>query len=184
MRAHGLGLRIHLYWNPPDRSCDRHPGDRCDDSDVDLHLLRPEANAWFDNAGDCHYANCRQGLSWDAAGSEDDPRMDIDDTEGHGPENINIDRPVEGNTYRVGVHYYDQARWGDSDAYVSVFCGDISINPVITYGPVTLRNGGAQNGDFWRVADVRWDGALGCTVFDIDPWGADLDTAADARAQR
>ncbi len=175
VRARGNGLRVEIYWNPPDRSCDVFGGAGCDDTDVDLHLLHEDALTWF-NALDCYYANCRFGLAWDAAGATDDPRLDIDDVEGHGPENINIDSPVNLSMYRVGVHYWDDGLWGSSDAYVNIYCGDISVTPVASYGPVDLP----MTDDFWKVADVRWDGGDDCTVFDIDPDGSALVTEADA----
>jgi hypothetical protein len=99
----GEGLRVELYWNPPDRSCDTHPGPDCDSTDVDLHLLHPDAPTWFSErregggGGDCYYANCVGGVSWDAAGPLDDPRLDLDDVDGHGPENINVDEPIRGS---------------------------------------------------------------------------------------
>ncbi|MCC7535054.1 MAG: PKD domain-containing protein, partial [Deltaproteobacteria bacterium] len=172
------GLRVEMFWNAPDRSCDRSPvPPNCDDSDVDLHLLNPEADRWFAE-DDCYFGNCnlRAGLrlTWGPGGGEDDPRLDLDDVTGFGPENINIDRPYPG-TYRVGVHYYSDHRSGGrpsdnppADVVVRIYCG--GSTPIAELGPVRLdASADDQNfTDFWRVADLTFDG-LSCTVTDLSP---------------
>ncbi len=164
--ALGEGLRVEIFWNPPE--------DPMDITDVDLHLLHPSSPAWFDQQGDCYYSNCvasaGAALHWDVPGFPgDDPRLDIDDTNGFGPENINIDEPVIGHQYKVGVHYFSDAGQGPSDVYVKIYCGTISINPVFEAGPMTL-NGNTANSwgnDFWKVATVTWNGAT-CSVLPIN----------------
>ncbi len=149
--ARGDGLRIEVQWNT-------------NYSDVDTHLLRMAGGTgWFNSPNDCYYAN--RTPSWDAAGTADDPRLDIDDVDGYGPENINVDVPVTGNTYRVGIHYYSDHGAGASSVTVRIYCGDVSTTPRATYTR-TLSNGasGSESNDFWRVADVRWDGGDACTV--------------------
>ncbi|MDI7268721.1 MAG: MopE-related protein [Myxococcota bacterium] len=148
--ATGQGLRIELFWNIA--------------GDVDLHLLHPTAAAWFTSPGDCYYANMRP--SWDAAGTADDPRLDIDDTTTTGPENINIDVPVVGNTYRVGVHHYRSD--GCRSATVRIYCGDVSLVPVTTSTRSICGNSGGDSRDHWRVADVRWNLGDTCTVTRLD----------------
>jgi hypothetical protein len=146
--ATGNGIRVEVTWNT-------------DGTDIDTHLLRMSSGSpWFNTPNDCYFGNLRP--SWDAVGTADDPRLDIDDTYGFGPENINIDSPVIGSTYRVGIHY-----WAGSPATtvtVRIYCGDISTTPVRTLTR-TLTLGGT---DFWRVADVRWDGSDMCTPTTID----------------
>ncbi len=168
------GLRVEMFWNPPDRSCTggmRPPA--CDASDVDLHLLHPSGTTWFGNF-DCYYANCNASggavLSWDAPGRDDDPRLDLDDVEGYGPENINIDNPVVGHEYIVGVHYYYADDSGPAQVYIKVYCastsGECESGPPVEFGPVTLRDsnpGDSYDNEFWRVAAVTWNGAT-CAV--------------------
>ncbi len=171
------GLRVELVWDPPGRSCPRNEGAACDGSDVDLHLLRESGSAapWRSD-DDCHWFNCNASasrvLEWGAAGSTDNPRLDIDDVTGHGPENINIDRPSS-RSYRVGVHYFDAHGAGPQAATVVVYCG--SPTPVARIGPVTLSyRGDADTSDFWLVADVIPQSPGGCEVRPItrgaDPW--------------
>jgi hypothetical protein len=159
----GEGLRVEIYWNPPENAADT--------SDVDLHLLHPSAPAWEYESLDCYYANCDSRfyvLEWDAPGTDDNPRLDLDDVDGYGPENINIAIPVA-QTYRVGIHYYDNDFWGDSQVYVKIYCGTITVDPVYEAGPRTLRAYGPREpmNDFWKVADVTWNG-YSCSITPID----------------
>lgn len=187
------GLRVELYWNPPDSSCDAHPGPGCDDTDVDLHLLHPDAPHWFATEGvatDCFYANCIAWddvptLEWDAPGVADNPRQDLDDVEGFGPENINIDEPVIGHSYTVGVHFFSDHGTGQSaDAHIQVYCGTIEVDPVYSVGPVTLQaSGNSGTNDFWRVATVVWDG-FACDITPLATAGGAPDIIAESEAQR
>lgn len=115
-----------------DAECASLPDDQrrqlcCGQSDLDLHLMRPSgtlgdygtcpggcdpaqcAELVDDNAatcrqlgGDCAYAN--RAPEWGTAGRVDDPRLDVDDVRGDGPEIVSIDDPEDG-AYRVVVHY-------------------------------------------------------------------------------
>ncbi|MCS6798664.1 MAG: hypothetical protein NZ898_09050 [Myxococcota bacterium] len=153
------GIRIEMFWDRPR-------------TDMDLHLLRPGARAWFDDLDDCYYANCvGGGLPWGGPGTADDPRLDIDDVDGFGPENINIDRPAPG-TYRVGVHAFRDDGVVNR-VTVRVYCGRPDGTPERTFGPVSL-GGGAGDRPLWKVADVQIGAAGGCTVTDLSrggrPW--------------
>ena len=153
--ARGDGIRVEVSWNT-------------DLSDVDTHMLRVAGGTgWFNSPNDCYYAN--RTPAWDAAGTADDPRLDIDDVNGFGPENINVDAPVVGNTYRVGIHYYSAHGAGPTTVTVRVYCGDIATTPRATYTR-TLTNGGGSSdaNDFWRVANIRWDGGDACTATTIN----------------
>ncbi|MFH2006370.1 MAG: hypothetical protein ABI333_07280 [bacterium] len=162
----GEGLRIELFWNPPESPQDN--------SDVDLHLLHPTGTGWFNQQTDCFYSNCNVSnghhLYWDAPNYfPDDPRLDLDDVDGFGPENINIDEPVVGNAYRVGVHYFNDDGYGPASIHVKIYCGTISINPVWEYGPKILTGGSGSSwdNDFWKVATVTWNGFT-CNVTPIN----------------
>ena len=145
-------FRVELLWNVT-------VPEQADPSDVDLHLLHPNATVWGDNL-DCHWAN---GFpNWDGPDQTDDPRLDIDDVEGRGPENINILNPVHGEPYRVGVHYFFEDGFGASQVEVRIFCGG---NLAASFGPVRMGQD-----DLWRVADVTFD-ADGCSVVPIESGG-------------
>ena len=145
-----------------------------DTGDMDLHLLNPTATSWTSD-GDCYYGNCNvsngANLEWGGPGIHDNPRLDIDDLTGFGPENINIATPVPG-TYRVGVHAYSGG--AGHRITVRIYCGGSTTEPRRTFGPVTIRaRGGATDNDFWRVADVTVTGTS-CTITDLSrpsgPW--------------
>ena len=149
------GIRVEIFWES--------------NADMDTHLLNPEGTGWF-NRDDCYYANCIGGdrLNWgDPDRSDDDPSLDIDDTDGFGPENINIDEPAPG-TYRVGVHAFSRS----GEVTVNVYCGGRE-EPDQTFGP---RN--VMNNRFWRVADVSI--GRGCTIREIDT----IASRADAESRR
>jgi hypothetical protein len=156
------GLRVEMFWDTAS-------------SDIDLHLLNPAATRWAPSDDDCYFANCdvRTGdnLEWGSPGDEDNPRLDIDDRDGFGPENINIARPALG-TYRIGVHAYRGS--GTHGVTVRIYCGGSTEEPRATFGPVSLRAPGVNApNDFWRVADVEVTSS-GCTIRDLSrsdgPW--------------
>ena len=131
------GLRVEMFWDTAD-------------TDIDLHLLSPTAKVWFDETThqDCFYANCTDSRPrWGTAGEEDDPHLDLDDTDGFGPENVNLDKPAPG-IYRVGVHAFSGL--DTTRATVRIYCGDSRLEPRTTLGPVAL----AQD-QLWKVADVE-----------------------------
>lgn len=143
-------LHVQLVWNK-------------DQTDVDLHFLNPVGAAnpwastgWFNSPNDCYYAD--RTPEWGVAGNtQDNPRLDLDDTNGFGPENINLARPQTGK-FRVGVHYYCDDSVGASSATVRIFCNGQLSNE---FGPMVLP----RSGFFWEVADIQWPG---CTITEVN----------------
>ncbi len=158
------GLRVEMFWNT-------------DDTDMDVHLAHPRATRWFSD-DDCYYANCDEGsrLNWGGPGTADDPRLDIDDTNGFGPENINIDDPELG-VYTVGVHAFA----GRGDVTVRIYCGGSSTEPEAEFGatPIGPRRRGR---DFWRVADVAILAGGRCTVTERRSSAGGPDIISDSAA--
>ena len=119
-------------------------------SDVDCHLLHPNGG-WDRAPWDCHWKN--RAPNWGNSGStSDDPSLDIDDTDGWGPENINLDEP-EGTVtaprvYSIGAFYFSDHGYGPSDVTVRVFLdGSLAFEQ-------TLR--GLEDRQFWDVARIEW----------------------------
>jgi hypothetical protein len=186
----GPGLRIEACW------------DTTGQSDLDLHLHRPGTTTpWLDNMNndDCGYFNCKagsltgadwgypasplsecvggpDGALWATAGACRNPRLDIDNIVNVGvPENINVDVPEDGATYRVALHYY--AGSAVTHPLVNVYCGGYLLG---SYGaaPDQVPNfnvAGQLTGAFWRVVDVTpvvVDGVTtGCELAAIHPPG-------------
>jgi hypothetical protein len=140
------GLRVEIFWNT-------------DGTDMDTHVMSPIGTTWG-TGDDCYFGNCQGGsvLEWGGPGEEDNPHLDIDDTNGFGPENVNVDRPVPG-TYRVGVHAWA----GAADVTVRIYCGGTTTEPRQTFGPVFITS---DRSEFWRVADVVIDGTS-CSISDL-----------------
>ena len=145
-----------------------------------MHLIRPTPGArWFNTRDDCYYRTCNVCDAFDESACRDllasfppdqspdpvmlwtepldgdDPRLDLDDVQGNGPENINILTPRDG-TYRLGIHYYDDDRSGPATVSVRIFCRGELVSEL---EPVTLNaNGSGAGNDFWEVGDIVWVG--------------------------
>ncbi len=156
------GLRVEVLWDS-------------DGTDMDTHLLNPTATRWF-NGDDCYYGNCGRGLAWEPPGTENDPFLDIDDRNGFGPENINIEEATPG-TYRVGVHAFS----GNAGVTVRIYCGGSRVDPVLELGPTRL-----SSNQFWRVADVSIVSAFDCSITPlVNAAGApDVNTRESANMRR
>ncbi|HEY2749231.1 MAG TPA: hypothetical protein VGL86_31655 [Polyangia bacterium] len=124
----------------------------------------PEGMDWQSNLGACH-----------------NPRLDIDnvgDAPGT-PENINIDNPTNGQSFRAAVHFYNKSSSTDEHPMVNVYCGG-TLKATFGKAPNTLTgfNEGDEYGKglLWRVADVAAvvDGSgntTDCNVTAIHPPG-------------
>ncbi|MCP4499220.1 MAG: choice-of-anchor D domain-containing protein [Deltaproteobacteria bacterium] len=142
------------------------------DGDMDLHFLRmndsdgrfcassypgadlTESCTADSNAGDCYFANCRvdnfgDRPNWDndTSTQEGDPSLDLDDTEGYGPENINIDLAVAG-TYLVAVDNYSSDAPSVGNTVRLYLYGQLQAE---FWRDLTAS-------DWWEVAIIHWPG--------------------------
>ena len=164
-------LRVELVWNI---------GVSDDKSDVDLHLRRGEL-AWFEDT-DCFFSNCdaRSGanLEWGASGDADNPRLDLDDVEGNGPENINIDIPETGTVYTVGVHYYDDDGEGPATVVLRIYC---NMELAREFEAVVLEGtSDTWENDFWTVADLVFSSDGSCQISEFGSSGNRLITTTES----
>lgn len=145
------GLHVQLTWD-------------VGQNDIDMHLLRNGGE--YCSQDDCYYANCKATSSnrpnWDGAStSYGDPSLDVDDLSGFGPENINIDIPVDG-TYRIGIHFFS----GSTDTFVTA---KIFLNGALRE---EYTREFTEDDDFWAVADVQFaNGAA--VVIPVDTFETD-----------
>ena len=125
--------------------------------DVDLHLLnvtQSHPNGWW-SVDDCHFAN--RTPDWAPAGADSNPTLDVDDTDGYGPENTTIDTNPASGTYTVGVHYFCSHSVGMSpapgdgptNATVRIFC-DGTLEA--TYTGVSL----SETDDWTTIAEIDY----------------------------
>ncbi len=154
-------VHIELLWDTPadDDQSDKGPGVG---ADMDLHLAHPMANCddvdcdgepdpWFSKPFDAYWFNPMP--DWGKPGqSDDDPSIDLDDTDGAGPENLTMHQP-EGTVaspvaYSLGVYYQNDHGFGTSYAMVSVF---IEGSLAVQTPKVQLAHG-----DMWYVGKLWW----------------------------
>jgi hypothetical protein len=150
-------IHIELLWHTPDDPDESDTGPDAG-SDVDLHVQHPWAggpdldgdgkpDGWFDMPFDCFWFNAHPNWgSYDPA-LNDDPGLDRDDTDGAGPENVNLDIP-ENVLYLVGVHYWNDHGYGPAFATVRVY---IYAELVFEAADVMLLDS-----DMWTVCTVEW----------------------------
>jgi hypothetical protein len=150
------GLRVALTWHTPEDEDETDHGFSAG-SDLDLHLLHP-LGEWFDEPYDCFYGN--SSPDWGrSADLGDDPRLEIDDTDGAGPELILFPAPEANRSYRVGVHYSNDFGFGASIATVKVYVdGEPSFERA-------RRLPGSDY--FWIVAEVAWPGGQVTTIDEL-----------------
>jgi hypothetical protein len=136
-------------------------------ADMDLHFAHYLASGpdldcdgtgdpWFSNPFDCFWFN--NSPQWGAVNSaiKDDPTLDLDDTDGAGPENLNLEHP-EGDPalprfYSIGAHYWNDHGYGMSFATVTVYL----------FGAVALKIDkiSMQPLDMWYVGKLNWPNQL------------------------
>jgi hypothetical protein len=147
----------------------------CGQSDLDVHLIAPggvlgdygacpgtcESADFCAEESDAHVDTCRQaGLDcsfanrfpeWGVRGRADDPRLDIDDVSGAGPEVISLNEPQDG-IYRVVVHYCLDRNVEPSLATLTLFEeGEV----MAVAGPQRVEEGGA-----WIAAILERSGGV------------------------
>jgi len=148
-------LAIELTWHNP---LDPDETDN-DGSDVDLHLVRMPYS-WFHPTFDTYFAN--PAPNW----NPERPSLDIDDTDGAGPEIIQLDNPANGECYAIGAHYFRQ-KFGTAYLTVKIYV-DGALRDEI-YGE--LR----ETDDFWDVARIHFPSR---TIYRADIYYQNFDANA------
>jgi hypothetical protein len=138
------GITVQLTWDHPS-------------ADIDLHLVR--GNGPVNSPNDCYYANCKPGAAnfpdWDGVTgrSPGDPVLDVDDTNGYGPETTSVEDAPSG-IYEVGVHSFGQPSGDTVPCTVKIY---VNASLVAEY-----RRTLVASKDYWRVGTVTIpSGAVG-----------------------
>jgi hypothetical protein len=145
----GEDIAVEMFWDTPGDS------DQTDEgigrgTDVDLHFLHVGRGCWNAIPWDCHWRNKQP--EWGVPGTiTDNPGLDLDDTDGAGPENVNLNNP-ETATYRVGAEYYDDHGYGPSNVTIRVY----------VFGSIVFERSRNMPTSkfFWEVADIEWPAGL------------------------
>lgn len=173
-------IHIELVWQTPR---DTEPQDTVG-ADMDLHFVHlnqalanpnganayPPGNAkdnvpegYFNPDWDIYFGYASH--DWGQPGlQEDNPSLDRDDVDGFGPENLNLNVPEDGVTYRVGVHYWS------SQSLVSDPTSPFPLFSVQEMGPSTpttrififgklkeeLTGCPMAQDDLWDVGAIHW----------------------------
>ena len=158
-------VHVELLWNTP-ADPDQNDTGPAAGADMDLHFAHPlaigpdvdcdgVADPWFNNPFDCFWFN--NSPAWGSATSyADDPTLDLDDTDGAGPENLNLTQPEgaagDPQAYAVGAHYWHDHGFGVSYATVNLYL----------FGALTLHISGVKMAmwDMWYVGKLNWPNAL------------------------
>jgi len=160
-------IHIELLWHTPEDLDETDTGPEAG-TDLSLHFLHPwaagpdldgdgAADGWFDIPFDCFWFNAHPNWGSYDPGINDNPGLDRDDTDGAGPENVNVDIP-ENVTYRVGVHYWNDHGYGASYATVRVY---IYAQLVFEVQDVML-----VDSDMWEVCTLEWPSAKAQVITD------------------
>ena len=146
-------IHLQLVWDTP---TDPDPNNNSG-TDLDLHFLR-QGGQWNRAPYDCHWLNTNPDWG-DPDNTDMNPRLDIDEVNGWGPENINLLQPEDGVRYSVGVNYFSDHGYGPSYATVRIFI----------HGQLDVEISGVEmvDGEFWHVADIEWPSAEVSLVGDI-----------------
>ncbi len=149
-------LHVQLVWSTPDDP------DETDQTgtDVDLHFRHQDAGGeWGHSTFDCYFRNTNP--DWGVQGDPtDNPSLDIDDTNGAGPENVNLEKPEVGATYDVGVVYFRaESTFGDRE--VDPRAEHLSLATVRIFARGDLLAEFVDReltsvSQLWHVARVRW----------------------------
>ena len=156
------GLHIELIWHTPGDADETDEGGdgiyHSAGSDVDLHLkVGGDAVNFFDINRDCHFAAPNPQASGES--TVNNARLDRDDTDGGGPENINVDEPAPG-IYDVGVHYWNDWGYGHAFATVRIYMdGELAAE----WSEVEL-----QNQVMWTPFRIEYPGGTITQIFGRD----------------
>lgn len=132
-------------------------------TDVDLHLLEP-GGTWNDPffGTDIHFRFTT--AEWGAVGTEDNPLLERDDTDGAGPEVITVDRPAPTTgtpysmPYEVGVYFFDDHGFGEVSARVRIWeeGGTVLVFDLVRTLTIPGPDTANPTGDFWHVGSIDW----------------------------
>jgi hypothetical protein len=103
------------------------------------------ADPWFHSPYDAFWFNKSPDWGQIKVG-EDNASLDLDDTDGFGPENLNMQVP-ESTNYWVGAHYWDDYGFGESVVTTRIYILGVLKGTYVQE---------MQPCDFWWVKKIEW----------------------------
>jgi hypothetical protein len=140
--AHSKANDTKICQDPPEM-CGSQPCYCLGDLDKD-----GKVDPFFHSLYDCFWFNPDPNWGTTDPSVDDNPGLDLDDTDGWGPENLNLKNAENSATYTVGVHYWDAHGYGDSVATVRIY---VLGQLVGEYESTTL-----SQCDMWWVKQIEW----------------------------
>ncbi|MCO4763152.1 MAG: choice-of-anchor D domain-containing protein [Myxococcales bacterium] len=169
-------VHVELLWKTPADPDETDTGPAAG-ADMDLHFAHPLAQGpdidcdgkkdpWFSNPFDTFWFNPNPNWGSVNPNANDDPSLDLDDTDGAGPENLNLDEP-EGKVgkpkfYHVGVHYWNDHGFGKSFATVNIYIMGVLALQIQKVEMNVL--------DMWYVGKINWPNSMSTTGITVDPF--------------
>ena len=145
-------IYISTTWETPlDLDIEDHIG-----ADLDVHYLHPQGS-FEHEVYDIFWRN--RTADWGEPGPQDDPELLRDDRDGSGPEVVAHRQPVEGLTYRVGVHAFDPMGLGASQVSTTVH-----IHGLLAATSSAQPLFGA--GSYLEVATITWSASPSVTLIE------------------
>lgn len=140
--AHSKSSDTKICKDPPEM-CGAQPCYCLGDLDKD-----GKVDPFFHSLYDCFWFNADPNWGSTDPSIDDNPGLDLDDTDGWGPENLNLKNAENGAIYTVGVHYWDAHGYGDSVATVRIYVLGQLVGEYIS---TTL-----SQCDMWWVKQIEW----------------------------
>ncbi len=169
-------IHVELLWKTPADPDETDTGPAAG-ADMDLHFAHPLASGpdidcdskpdpWFSNPFDTFWFNPNPNWGSVNPAVNDDPSLDLDDTDGAGPENLNLDEP-EGKVgapkyYHVGVHYWNDHGFGTSYATVNIYIMGVLALQIDKVEMDVL--------DMWYVGKINWPNSMSTKGITVDPF--------------
>ena len=170
-------IHVELSWLTPSDPDETDEGEGVG-TDLDLHFTHPNATGpdldedglpdpWFDQEWDCFWYNPNPNWGSFDPFTDDDPSVDRDDTDGAGPENVNLGIPENGTDYGIGVHYWDDHEFDQVLAQIRVF---VYATEIYARTDVLL-----SERDMWWVGTLHWPESGNADEAWVEPWGEDAE---------
>ena len=150
-------IHIELLWHTPEDLDETDMGPEAG-ADLDLHFTHQSASGpdldkdgnpdpWFDMPFDCFWFSAHPNWGLYDPAVDDDPTLVLDDTDGAGPEILTLNNP-ENIKYKVGVHYWNDHKFGGSYATVKAYVWSQQV--------IAVKNVLLNDLDMWEVLSITW----------------------------